>query len=274
MVAVPSPAYAFSVFEKNIMRKLMLIVFVSLISPAFAQDTNPLQKWMSDQAQEEKKKLESSPVAVVLEDAQIQKIKNDDSYINLRGTSKNEILYLDGEQTDAEYYKVGGGYILKSKCMLFSSRSEAEAYLQKVQNSEKQKAEQEAKKSAEAARKKADERKAEQAERQKACISSGAIVIINNWTWGRSYGDNVSIEGLVTNVSNSKLEYVKVVALFFDQNNTFISSAWGYTKITTIMPYQSSPFKFSWLGANPLAKYAQIKILDRQENEIQACSLK
>jgi hypothetical protein len=234
--------------ENQDMKQLLLMAFLSLISPAFAD--------------------ESLPVVLVLEDTQIQHIKGDDAYMNLQGAVKNEIYYLDGTQQENDpYHHIIQGYILKSKCRLFDSKAAAEAYLKNIETTE-------AKKVTEAAKKKADVKKAEQDKKAKTCSDSGAVVTINNWTWGRSYGDTVSVEGLLTNVSGTKLDYVKVVALFFDQNNTFISSAWGYTTITTIMPYQSSPFRFSWLGANPLAKSAQIKILDRQDNEISACSLK
>jgi hypothetical protein len=235
------------------------LAFLLLHSPAQAQDFKQ-RDWLNKQVEEYQRK-----VVVVLEDTNLQRVKGDNSYSNLVGVSKNDILFLTEEDEDS--YKTLNGYISKSKTLFFNTMEEAEAYVknQKALATKKVK---------EAEVKKAAAIKAEQDKKAQACVDSGAVVVINNWTWGQSYGDNVSVEGLITNVSGEKLEYVKVVALFFDKSNTYIASAWGYTKITTIMPHQSSPFKLSWLGANPLAKRAQIKVLDRQDNEIRACSLK
>jgi hypothetical protein len=256
--------------EQSKKPKKQLITEVKKETVTQAQNFNQ-RDWLNKQVEEYEGK-----VVVVLEDTNLQRIKGDNSYSNLVGVSKNDILFVTEE--DADSYKTLNGYISKSKSKFYSTMEEAEAYVKNQRALATKKAkEAEAKKAATAKAeqdKKAALAKAEQDKKAQACVDSGAVVIINNWAWGQSFGDNVSVEGIITNVSGSKLEYVKVVALFYDKNNTYIASAWGYTKITTIMPYQTSPFKLSWLGANPLAKHAQIKILDRQDNEIRACSLK
>ena len=251
---------------------LSSLVIIIYSSTCLAQpDVLNQQGWLKKQAENYDRRA-----IVVLENTHLQRVKGDDTYTNLVGVSKNDILFFVGEDDDS--YQSLNGYISKSKAKYFNTMEEAETYV-KIQRAadEKKAREATAKKAAvikAEQEKKAAIAKAKQEKRVKDCVDSGAILLINNWTWGKSYGDNVSVEGLITNISGSKLDYVKIVALFFDKSNTYISSAWSYTKITTLMPYQSSPFRISWLGANPLAKYAHLKVLDRQDNEIRTCNVK
>jgi hypothetical protein len=159
------------------------------------------------------------------------------------------------------------GFIKKSKTKVFEDLQSANDYMAPL-------IEQDKKSQAVATKKKEEDKKAELARRQQECNESGSIIHINNWSWGRESDEIIVANGLITNASANKLDYIKVLVLFYDQYSNFISSASSFTKITTIMPYQSSPFKVYWPGANPLARSATLKILDRNDNEIKSCSLK
>lgn len=65
---------------------------------------------------------------------------------------------------------------------------------------------------------------------------------IINTRWFDEYGF-VTYEGLVKNISNSRLENIRAVVTWYDKNDIFITSSKSIIEYNPILPGQSSPFK-------------------------------
>ena len=89
-------------------------------------------------------------------------------------------------------------------------------------------------------------------------------LIIEGFSWTRDDDyQNMTYEGKVTNNTNAILQYTKVSAEFYTEDEQFISSDWTYLDITSLLPGQSSTFK-GYADWNPAAATAQINFVDRK----------
>lgn len=119
------------------------------------------------------------------------------------------------------------------------------------------------KKEQEIAIKNAAQRKKEAAERQKeiAKAAEGYILKLNGWQWVKEYS-YVRAKGSVKNISNKRIDYLKVIVSWFDKDNNLITYDFNYVEYTALMPGQTSPFSVSETY-NPRMKKADINFILR-----------
>lgn len=87
--------------------------------------------------------------------------------------------------------------------------------------------------------------------------SNEPMLEIQNWSWHDEY-DYAIAEGLVKNISGTKLENVEAEVSFKTSDGTFITSSDALIQYNPIMPDQSSPFKVM-ATFNPAMKSASIQ---------------
>ena len=91
---------------------------------------------------------------------------------------------------------------------------------------------------------------------------------VTSWGWHySSSGSYMIAEGEVQNLTGRRLELVKFVVSYYDENDNFVTSGKGYLEYKTLMPGQHSPFK-GYSGYNPAAKSARLEFMDDRGKKI------
>ena len=103
------------------------------------------------------------------------------------------------------------------------------------------------------------QKKATQIKNEKEKLSEGYVLKLNGWHWEESYG-YVKAIGSVKNISNKKIERLRVVVSWFDKDNNLITYDTSYVEYTALMPGQTTPFTIME-SYNPRMKKAQINFI-------------
>ena len=91
---------------------------------------------------------------------------------------------------------------------------------------------------------------------------------VTSWGWHySSSGSYMIAEGEVENLTGRRLERVKFVVSYYDENDNFVTSGKGYLEYKTLMPGQRSPFK-GYSSYNPAAKSARLELVDDRGKKI------
>jgi hypothetical protein len=99
-------------------------------------------------------------------------------------------------------------------------------------------------------------------------IEPTAIEYTHRWNWSDS-GEYFYIEGTVTNVSGQKLNGVKIVVSFFDDQKSFVSSDFTYAEFDPLMPGQTAPYKLM-MPKNPAIDTYQVAFAARDGAQLKA----
>ena len=73
-------------------------------------------------------------------------------------------------------------------------------------------------------------------------IRNLAPLELGDWHWSNEHGYAI-VEGVVKNVSGSRLKNVMAVVTFYTKNKKFITSSDSLLEYNPVMPGQTSPFK-------------------------------
>lgn len=93
------------------------------------------------------------------------------------------------------------------------------------------------------------------------------ILELNTWSW-HTADDYAVANGLVTNVSDQRLERVYAVVAWYTSTDQYITSSQAIIEYDPIMPGQSSQFKVT-CKANPLMDTASVSFATRRGDTIQ-----
>jgi|GEM_PF-5873571 len=103
-------------------------------------------------------------------------------------------------------------------------------------------------------------------QKRQAELRQASDIELLSWRWHKGYGW-ATAEGQVKNISGRKMEYVEARVTWFDKQGRMITSRSSYLEYTTLMPWQSSPFKVM-AQLNPLMATARIEFIQRGKSVI------
>ena len=88
--------------------------------------------------------------------------------------------------------------------------------------------------------------------------NASRVEIVSHGLKKRKYTKSPSIVGEVKNLGNEPVNYVKVMATFYDSNGNVVDTAWtfaGDTADTDLQPEQTAPFEISLIDETPFHHY-------------------
>jgi hypothetical protein len=101
----------------------------------------------------------------------------------------------------------------------------------------------------------------------------GCQMLIKELRWGIE-GKSYFAEGNVTNLTKLPVNRVRVIVEWKSKDHIVLGAAGTHLDFSTLLPGQSCQFVVRQAGANPLAKYTNIYILDQSNQVIQSCIYK
>ena len=104
--------------------------------------------------------------------------------------------------------------------------------------------------------------------KKKEMVQKGCLLELTSWAWRHEHGYAI-VEGLVENIWDKKLKGVMAVAIFSDEDGTFIKSDYSVVEFNPLLPGQQSPFKImsSW---NPAMNKCRVQFKSILGPEIHA----
>lgn len=84
--------------------------------------------------------------------------------------------------------------------------------------------------------------------------TSREAVVLGNWSWVDTI-DSRHIVGEIENRGSRNLEFVKVVASFYNESGGFVAGETAYVKADILRPGEVAPFEIISLGDDPGAAY-------------------